>query len=316
MNTNASQQPLCNIQLSYEKICEQNNLLNIEVMQLKGQISIMANNYCIMEASYNKLKSENRKLSIEIKEIKAKNDDLKKDISKKKVYFFKYIRQLQEINILKSQINDLKREEQEIKDKYIIDSNSSLKSEIWYDSTEYLLFHKNNIEMFNLFIGELIENSKVPIYGRRYSDFYKTICLAIFFSNTSTYKTLQKILPIPSITTLYYFSNKHLTEYKLSLQNLNKIDFIFDDFKKTYFENYPNIINCSLAIDQTIGIKNPMFCHNHRKNNYLCVYFLQPINNFYPSMPIYIEFNLNGRMNKKTIQNFKIICEKAKKTVF
>lgn len=70
--------------------------------------------------------------------------------------------------------------------------------------------------MFNLFIGELIENSKVQIYGRRYSDFYKTICLAIFFSNTSTYKTLQKILPIPSITTLYYFSNKQLTEYKLS----------------------------------------------------------------------------------------------------
>lgn len=91
-----------------------------------------------------------------------------------------------------------------------------------------MLFRKNNNDSFDLFIQELIENAKVSVYGRRYSDFYKTICLGLYFTNTSSYKALQKIIPVPSITTLYYFSRQYLGDYKISLTSIEKTDFIFN----------------------------------------------------------------------------------------
>ena len=124
----------------------------------------------------------------------------------KKSYYCKYIRQIQEINKLKAKIDDLNKKNQEAINEFTIESESNKKSEIWYDTTEYLLFRKNNNDSFDLFIQELIENTNISVYGRRYSDFYKTICLGLNFTNTSSYKALQKIIPVHSITTLYYFS--------------------------------------------------------------------------------------------------------------
>lgn len=307
-------------QLSYNHIWELNQQQSIQITQLLEKITTLENNYLKMEDKYQKvlqnLKLENKKLLEEIEQIKEYNNKLKEDVSKKNSYYFKYIRQIQEINKLKAKIDDLNKKNQEAINEFTIESESNKKSEIWYDTTEYLLFRKNNNDSFDLFIQELIENAKVSVYGRRYSDFYKTICLGLYFTNTSSYKALQKIIPVPSITTLYYFSRQYLGDYKISLTSIEKTDFIFNEFKNTFFQNFESLINCSLAIDQTIGIRNPMFFNNHKKNNYLCLYYLQPINNFYPNVPIYIEFDLNGRMSKKTLENSKKIREIAKNNGF
>ena len=314
-------QSLADLQNMFSQIFAENQNLKKQNSNLLDQISnitnILLNQKAQMESKIEKYKndikildSENNKLSVKINEL---NDNLKKaneNVRKYKSYYFKYIRSIQEKNKLENAIKKLENSSMpKIEQKKI----KNVTDETSFDTTDYLLFKKNNSEMFSLFIKELINNAQVSIYGRRYSDFYKSICVGIWYLNTKCYKALQKILPIPSITTLYYFSKNNLDNYKLALQSIDKSDFILNEYKNTFFKNCEFPINCSLSIDQTIGVKKPLFFHNNNTNNYLCLYYMQPINNFFPNTPIYVEFDLNGRMSKITLENAKKICETAKK---
>lgn len=84
MNSSYFQNP-SEVQMSYTDICQQNKLLNIEVLRLSGQISMMTNNYAQMETQCKNLQEENKKLRDEIDQIKNSNEKLKIDIEKKTI---------------------------------------------------------------------------------------------------------------------------------------------------------------------------------------------------------------------------------------
>lgn len=117
----------------------------------------MLNNISEITQNFLKQKSEidNYKKKIEV--LKSQNDELLKENKALKIeneknlqyksYYCKYIRSIQEKNKLEAKIKKL-----EDADKPKIDTNvtKDATNEIFYDSTEYLLFQKNNSQMFSI----------------------------------------------------------------------------------------------------------------------------------------------------------------------
>ena len=144
-------------------------------------------------------------------------------------------------------------------------------------------------------ISELIQNEKICIHSRKYSNYLKDICFLLFINSNITYALLRKFLPLPHPDHLRKVYRYTMKIKKQNLLNKNQIEFLLKELHNELTKEEKKPIVAALAFDAaTIDPRD-------NGSTGIIVFNAQPLEGENKTKVVYVEKNKNGKADKKTI---------------
>lgn len=157
---------------------------------------------------------------------------------------------------------------------------------------------------------ELIKNSKLSQYARRYSRTLKEVAFVLMTYSPSAYKMFTNFLPMPCLKTVRDSFKLQMNQTKENLLNIEQLQIILNKIHQIYTKDDTEIITSVLSCDA--ATMNPV--KTGQKGFF--AYNMQPIHPDYQSKIVHIELKDNGRFDENIISKAIEIIKIAEKSYF
>lgn len=256
-------------------------ILQVECNNQKNLIDDITEKYHILENENKELKNQNKYLRL------------------RKSYLDKKIKKLNnQINLL---IGKLKKTNSKLNELYI--TIKSL-SKIEKDSSDEIEYGPENLTPS--LILEIVKNSKINMYCRRYSQAFKDICFMLYINSNITYKLLRKFIPLPNPDNLRKEYKTMIKSKEDNLLNERQIKYLLEELKGEMSKDENKPIIATISFDAaTIDPEN-------QGSNGLFVFNYQPLQGDLPTKVVNLVLKDNGKADDEILQRVKEIAEAGK----
>lgn len=157
-------------------------------------------------------------------------------------------------------------------------------------------------------ILEILKNSQINVYCRKYSKTLKDICFMLYLNSNITYKLLRKFIPLPNPDNLRKEYKTMIKNKQENLLNENQIKYLLEELRGEMLKEENEPIIATIAFDAaTIDPRN-------QGSNGVFLYNYQPLEGDSPTKVINLLTKDNGKADDDVLLRLKDI-EKAGKEV-
>ena len=252
--------------------------------------------------TYHKQEKIIENLNEKVKNLQNENFDLMNSIKSLRLQKSLLIQRINKAkNYNKLIIGKLKKKNSKIKE---LNEHIQILSKIENNSSNEIEYGPENLTPS--LILEILKNSKINVFCRKYSRALKDICFMLYINSNITYKLLRKFIPLPNPDNLRKEYSVIVKNKQDNLLNKDQIEYLLEELRGEMSKKENEPIVATIAFDAaTIDPRNQGL-------NGIFVFNYQPLDGSKPTKVINLETRDNGRADQGIIDRAKEIEELAK----
>lgn len=173
--------------------------------------------------------------------------------------------------------------------------------------------------VYNMFNSTILDNESKKPEGRRYNDYFLSVCTIAYIYGAKSYNFFRNFLPLPHETVIREWFSPSINSFLEKIFDISMINDILENFISN--EDLSKGFNATIAVDaakfkeingqKLISLFPEYLKHINPESLYndIFVYYLQPIDISIKPFPIHIQLTENGNATSDTLKTLFIIEE-------